>query len=344
MDTRRYPKQPRTHKSKPVKRVAPGRGLAYIPRMDWKRFFDSLGLNGSQWQWRILRWQRRWQDWLGTFRGTKQTVTYRHKFCPDCGALLDRNEKSCPQCETKAPSWRRQSMGRALGLVTPTSAVATPALLVANIGIMLALMLRHGGAFLFHPTTGAMVTAGALVPGMVREGALWQLVTYGYLHFGLLHIVFNLFALSQVGPMLEKELGSARFFVVYTLSLIGAGLADTVLRAYQPTVVAGASGALFGLIGFGVAYCHFARGHLREMYRGFFLTWAAYGFIFGLAVPNIDNVAHGGGFAVGAVLGWLIEREQRQPLRASWWQTAALTALAVTVGAFVWMLWAARAG
>lgn len=317
--------------------------MPYIPRMDWKRLFDSVGMNGTHWQWRILRWQRRWEDWRANLRGKKQVVAYRHKFCAECGALLDREEKTCPQCQSRAVSWRRQSATRALGLMAPTATMFTPTLLAVNIGIMVLLMLRHGGDFLFHPTVKEMIFAGALVPGMVLEGAYFQLVTYGYLHFGLIHIAFNMLALSQVGPLLEKEVGSSRFFTIYTVALIGAGLADTVIRANQVIVVAGASGALFGLIGFGVTYCHFAGGHLREAYRGFFLQWAAYGLIFGLAVPNIDNVAHGGGFAAGALLGWLLDREKSRPLSAVWWQTASLVCLALTVGAFAWMLWSVSA-
>ena len=305
--------------------------------MDWKHFFDALGMNGTRWQWRIIRWQNRWEAWKASLTQKKQHVTYQHKFCR-CGKLLDRDEKTCPHCGARAPSWRAQSVARAFGLVMPTACIGTPLLVVANVGVMLVLMFVYGGTFLFSPTNQQLAEAGGLIPVLFFQGDVWRLVTYGYLHAGFLHIAFNMFALSQVGPLLEKEIGTARFFSVYTLTLIGGGAADLVLRANVPVVIIGASGALFGLIGFGLSYAHFSGGSSGRMWRGFFLRWALYGFLFGFFL-GLDNIAHGGGFAVGLALGFLIEREgQHRDALTPVWRVVAVLCLLATAGAAVWSL------
>jgi hypothetical protein len=55
--------------------------------MDWKSFFDKLGMNGTQWQWRILRWQKSWNAFLDGFRHKEAQVTVEAKFCPECRAM-----------------------------------------------------------------------------------------------------------------------------------------------------------------------------------------------------------------------------------------------------------------
>ena len=103
-------------------------------------------------------------------------------------------------------------------------------------------------------------------------------------------------------------------------------------------LIAGASGALFGLIGFGMSFAHFYGGPAGRQQRNFFLHWAVYGFLFGMLV-GADNICHAGGFAVGAVAGFLVERERarRDALTPLWQGLAALCALA-TVAAFGWMI------
>lgn len=306
--------------------------------MDWKRFFDSLGLNGTQWQWRIIRWQRRWDAYKADLWGKKQTVTYHHKFCPQCGALMDRNDKTCSGCGATGQSWKRQSAARALGFVLPSASFATPAIVVVNLAFFAVLLLQFGTEMFLHPTIEALVHMGALIPPVCLEGAWWQLITYGYQHGGLLHIGFNLFALSQVGTMLENEIGTPRFFVVYTLTLIAGGAADLLVRGGAFIVIVGASGALFGLIGFGVSYCHFNRGHLRDYYRNFFLKWCAYGFIFGFMI-GADNIAHAGGMVAGLALGVVIERERRRGDRFDHlWKMLAIACLLATLAAIGWWL------
>ena len=307
--------------------------------MDWKNFFDRLGLNGTAMQWRIIRWQNSWEQRKAAWRDGRRKVTYQHKVCPHCGALVDRADAACMRCGTAVGSWRGQAILRAVGLVLPAWCPLTALLLVANILWFALMVIFYGLGGLIEPSSTALVKMGALVPGFFWEGAYWQLITYGYVHGGLMHIVFNMITLSQVGPFLERQFGGKRFIAVYTLALIGGGVADILVRGQAVMLIVGASGALFGLIGLGMSFAHFFGGAQGLEQRNFFLKWALYGFVFGYLV-GADNVAHAGGFVVGAALGWVLEREQRgRGARFERLWTVAAVALAVlTLAAFVWML------
>ncbi len=305
--------------------------------MNWKDFFDSIGMNGTKWQWRIMQWERRWKDRKETARQRRSQVTYRHKFC-SCGALLDRDERTCPHCGKKAPSWRVQVVSRAIGLVIPSALAASSTLLIANTIMYLLVLMLAGGQALIAPPLDVLADLGGLVLARLPEGGYPLLITYGYLHFGLIHFGFNMLVLSQVGPMLEQEIGKARFFTLYTLALIGGGLARFFVSGPVPTIVVGASGALFGLIGFGVAYAHAIGGHSAHELRNFFLRWAFYGFLFGFFI-GADNVAHLGGFLVGVALGFTLERERFNRDRYTrYWGYAALTCVIATLAAFGWVV------
>lgn len=305
--------------------------------MNWKDFFDSLGMNGTKWQWRIMRWEDAWKDRKTTAKQKRGQVTYRHKFC-SCGALLDREERTCPHCGKRAPSWRAQVVQRAVGLVIPSALAVSSTLLIANTAMYLLVVAIAGGQALIAPPVNVLADLGGLVLGRLPDGAYGLLITYGYLHFGLIHFGFNMLVLSQVGPMLEQEIGKARFFTLYTLALIGGGLARYFVSGPVNTIVVGASGALFGLIGFGISYAHFVGGHAAHELRNFFVRWAIYGFLFGHFV-GADNVAHFGGFIVGAALGFLVERERvnRDRFTPVWGYAAGICLLA-TFAAFGWVV------
>ncbi len=303
--------------------------------MNWKDFFDSLGLNGTKWQWRIMRWERAWKDRSETARQRRSQVTYRHKFC-SCGALLDRDERVCPHCGKRAPSWRAQVVSRAVGLVIPSALAVSSTLLIVNAMIFVLVVAIAGASALFAPPGELLVRMGSLVPVFVYQGEFSRLLTYGYLHAGIIHLAFNMFVLSQVGPMLEQEIGKARFFTLYTLALLGGAVARLIVSGPAPMQVVGASGAMFGLIGFGIAYAHSVGGHSALDLRNFFIRWAFYAFLFGFLVPRVDNTAHVGGFLVGLALGVLVERERVHRDRLTpVWGYAALLCLLLTLAAFV---------
>ncbi len=306
--------------------------------MDWKRFFDSIGMNGTWWQWRIYRWQEAWRARNDPQAKPVQSAAARYVFCRKCGAMMLAGESACSRCGATAPSRASAWFQRTLGLVMPQWHPVSSLLLFANVANLLTAMFVFGASQLLNPTGIMLVKMGALDPTMFLAGDFWRIITYGYLHIGIMHIGFNLLALSQVGPVLEEQVGSPRLFSIYTLSLISGGALDVILRGNQSILVAGASGALFGLIGFGMSFAHFYGGSAGRAQRDFFLRWAIYGFAFGYLI-GADNICHLGGFIMGAALGFLIERERGQADRfnAVWKAIAWLLAL-VTVGAFILML------
>lgn len=255
---------------------------------------------------------------------------------------MDAQDRVCAGCGAAAPGVAQRSLQRTLGLMLSALHPASTALLVLNLLNLGVVLLLFGLNQLVKPESVMLLSMGALDPFSFLQGEYWRIITYGFLHIGLLHILFNMMALSQVGPVLEREVGSARFLCVYLLSLLGGGAADVLVRGPVIMVIAGASGALFGLIGFGMTYAHFYGGPAGRAQRNFFLQWTLYGFLFGFVV-RADNICHLGGFVTGAILGYIVERERtRHAELTPLWRAVATGLSLLTVAAFGWMFWAQR--
>ena len=135
-----------------------------------------------------------------------------------------------------------------------------------------------------------------LWPTAVAGGELWRLFTAGFLHFGPIHLAFNMLALWVIGRDLEQVLGSARFLVVYLVSLLGGSLV-VFLFENETTMTGGASGAVFGLMG-GLAVV------LLRLRRspGPALTIIALNVFISFVVPGISILGHLGGLVFGAAV------------------------------------------
>ncbi|MBF0301989.1 MAG: rhomboid family intramembrane serine protease [Desulfamplus sp.] len=130
------------------------------------------------------------------------------------------------------------------------------------------------------------------------------LVTSNWLHGSLLHIVFNMIALFQIGSLISAIYGFDRMFIIYTLSGI-AGFYLSLVVGISVTI--GASAAICGLLGAGFYFGRAQKNSLAgravsKMASGWILSLV----IFGVAIPNINNWGHGGGFAAGILIGWLL--------------------------------------
>jgi len=176
--------------------------------------------------------------------------------------------------------------------------------------ILFTLMVLHGTvlglgmrAILNPPTQLLLHWGGQYWPLVLNQGEWWRCITYAYTHGGIIHLGFNMLVLYQVGPLLETEIGWTRFFTVYTVCAVVATLAGLLWHPNAPVV--GASGSIFGLIGFSVTFYHRVGGTLGIQRRNFMFQWALMAFLFGLVV-GADNAAHLGGALSGAALGLVI--------------------------------------
>lgn len=134
----------------------------------------------------------------------------------------------------------------------------------------------------------------ALVPGLVQDGEWWRVLTSGFLHFGPIHLLFNMLALWVLGRDLETVLGRGRLLTVYLVALLG-GAAAIMLFASPTTPVAGASGAVFGLMGGVAVVLQRLKAPLGQV-LGLIAVNLAIGFLPGI---NISWQGHLGGLVIG---------------------------------------------
>lgn len=163
----------------------------------------------------------------------------------------------------------------------------------------------------------------------IAAGQYWRILTAMFVHFGLIHIGSNMLVLFFIGIPLERRIGSGRFAAVYLVAGIGGGVA-TYLFAGPTQASAGASGAIFGLLG---AYVVLARRY-RSAELGSVTGTIVLNLVITFSIPGISITDHIGGLVVGAVLGGVLALEGGLPVRAP----ARARAMALEAASFVAVL------
>jgi rhomboid protease GluP len=270
--------------------------------------------------------------------------------CPACRRLVSRNEATCPWCGASHPgAWWRHG----LAILSGDNALSAMKLIISvNVGMFLISLLLNQSApgqapgmfGSLTPDQNSLFTLGAsgAIP-VLRFGRIWSLINAGYLHGGIMHILFNMLALYQLFPLATREYGTSRTIAIYYCGGI-AGFALSVFAGVPITI--GASAPVCGLIG-ALLYYGKSRGGTwgeavsREV-MGWIISLALFGFIF----PGINNWGHAGGIAGGALAAYLLHYRERQQENARHRLFAALCAVAtllslgwgLTQGAFVLFL------
>lgn len=191
--------------------------------------------------------------------------------------------------------------GRRPGIVTQILIGLNVAVFIVTVG--------SGASVLSGTGTSSIYDRFALVPVQVGHGQWYRLITAAFLHYGIFHIAFNMWALYVVGPLLETALGRWRYVVLYALAGIGGGLLS-VLTGPLGEQAAGASGAIFGL--FGALYIVARRSNMPT--NGIALTIGV-NLIFTFSVSNIDWRGHVGGLVIGVIVALVYAYAPRGPHR-----------------------------
>ena len=204
----------------------------------------------------------------------------------------------CPECAGAKAGQQKVYTGRA-AFGGAKSLVLTPALVAINVGVFL-LALSGGGSA--SEIGGTVFQDYALYGPSIRYDHEWyRIITAGFLHSGLLHLGFNMYALWMIGNMLEPALGRLRFGIIYLGGLIAGSAGALVLDPTRPAV--GASGAIFAL--FAAVFLAQRAAGIDPWRSGIALT-IGLNLLITLAIPFISKGGHLGGLAGGALLAWLL--------------------------------------
>ena len=163
--------------------------------------------------------------------------------------------------------------------------------------------------------TAFMISKGAMyAPLVLEEGQYYRLLTAVFMHFGINHIMNNMLVLFFLGDNLERALGRVKYLIFYLLCGVGANVISMMVNMseYSYRVSAGASGAIFGVVG-GLLYAVIVnRGQLEDLTTrqlGIIVLLTAY---HGFTSQGIDNAAHIGGLLLGGVLGIIFYRKPKR--------------------------------
>ena len=171
--------------------------------------------------------------------------------------------------------------------------VVTPVLVAVNVAVFAWTVATSGSVS--RNALSPLFGEWALVPAAVAAGEWWRLLTGGFLHFGPIHLLFNMMALWVIGRDVEPALGRGRFLALYLVSLLGSSTAVMLLTAPGANV-AGASGAVFGLMGALVVLLRRLRIPLGQV-GGLIAINLAITFL----LPGISVAGHLGGLVTGAI-------------------------------------------
>jgi rhomboid protease GluP len=237
--------------------------------------------------------------------------------CTSCGVLVGVNDDRCYNCGRRNPGlWGFAPLLRRLGgdlgfvpFVIGTCFIVYVLTLIASRG-----NIGTTGLFsFFSPSTRALFLFGASgsVP-VFGAGRWWTVLSAAWLHAGVLHILFNMYAARQLAPATADLYGAGRMVIIYTASAVGGFALSSIAGAYFPGFLflrggqftVGASAPICGLIGAILCYGHRSGSSIA---RGYATSYLLSLVMFGFLMPGIDNYAHAGGFGAGYLMARVLD-------------------------------------
>lgn len=240
------------------------------------------------------------------------------RLCPFCRGLNSADERRCYRCGRALPGPLATGVIGFFKQSLSGDAVMTRIVIGMCVGLFALCMatehdLKNLPLFSGSFRVSTMLRFGALAPGL-SEIEPWRYVSAVFLHFNLLHIGMNCLVGARVGANVERQLGRARFVVLFVVSGVLGFVASHWWEPMAYTV--GASGAVFGLFGCAVGVAYARRDPNWKQILVENLVWVVIiGLINGgadLARSSVNNAAHLGGLAAGAALGFLFVKEPRK--------------------------------
>lgn len=152
--------------------------------------------------------------------------------------------------------------------------------------------------------TLTLLAFGANLDVLVESGELYRLFTCLFLHIGIFHLVCNMYSLYIIGKEVESLYGKLKFLMIYIISGISGSILSLAFN--ENTISAGASGAIFGLLGALLYFGYYYRTYLGATIRSSVLPVIILNLVIGFLNPGIDNSAHIGGLVAGVLSSMLV--------------------------------------
>jgi membrane associated rhomboid family serine protease len=199
----------------------------------------------------------------------------------------------CPECSRDKTRVVRRAYAGGDPIVTYT---------LIGMNVLAFLATVASGASLTGSVGGNTVLEKAALNGpQIANGEVWRIITSGFMHYGLFHLLFNMYALYVLGQLLEPAIGRVRFALLYLVSLIAGSVGALILDPNALT--AGASGAVFGLMGAAIVVMR--RQGINALESGLGI-WLLLNLAITFTVSNISIGGHIGGLIGGVVAAWVL--------------------------------------
>ena len=181
----------------------------------------------------------------------------------------------------------------------PKKMIITPILIALCVLVFISMYIWGNGS----ENTITLLLFGANFRPLVQAGEIWRLATSMFLHIGIIHLVVNMYSLYIIGKQLESFLGRWKFLIVY----LGSGILGSFLSVVvHSSISAGASGAIFGLLGSLLYFGYHYRLYLGTVLRTQIIPVIIINLLIGFMVPGIDNFCHIGGLVGGYLLTMIL--------------------------------------
>jgi rhomboid protease GluP len=248
--------------------------------------------------------------------------------CSGCGSLVGVNDDQCYTCGRRNPGlWGYAPLLRTFAnnfdfvdLIIYGCSILYVATIVMT--VVFGGSVLGGSLFNFlapHWLISRAFGSSGTIP-VFEDHMWWTLLSAGWLHGSILHILFNMMWVRQLGPVVGDIYGSARMIIIYTIAGVAGFLLSSVAGLYLAsapmflragTLTLGASAPIFGLLG---ALVHYGRRGGSSWVSGQAFQYAIVLFMFGLLMPGggVDNYAHAGGFAGGYLASMWLDPMKRE--------------------------------
>lgn len=186
---------------------------------------------------------------------------------------------------------------------TIRNSIVTYSLIVINILIYLMSVIISKNIYDIDSYT--LVSLGAKVNELINNGQPWRLITCTFLHGGLAHIAFNMYALKIIGEEVEYVYGKGKYICIYLISALGGSIFSYIFNSDAISV--GASGAIFGLLGamiiFGIKHKEkIGKAYIMNLFKVVLIN-----IFIGVTISNIDNSGHIGGLIFGSISAFILK-------------------------------------